>query len=163
MYRNHLASSSQWLSPVAQNCLSICWINSDGSGGIAQFAMLISLRCLVSDNRLYMFKCILKFPSVHMFPRVLCYPGPNFLMSPPPVSNVPHVICSIMSYVHPCSMFHRVICSPCSMFPLVICSPGPNFPGCYVPPPPSNVPLILCPTCHMFPMFYVIAPFSMFH
>ena len=155
-----------------RNCLAICWINSDGSGGIAQFAMLISLRCLVSDHdRLYMFKC---FPRVSMSPvsyvtlcptyvtRVLISQGamsPRIKCSTDSMCPMlyaqscpmfTHVLCSIMYYVP------RVLCPLLSYVPRVLCYPGPNFPGCYAPPPLSNVPLILCSTSHMFPMFYVI-------
>ena len=146
----------------ARNCLAICWINSDRSGGIAQFAMLVSLRCLVSENRLYMFKCIPKFT------RVICHPCPTYvtrvLISQGAIS--PRIKCSTdsmfpMLYVPSCPMFTHVLCSIVYYVPRVLCSLL-----SYVPrvlcntrvliSPLSNVPLILCSTSHMFPMFYVI-------
>ena len=140
----------------ARNCLAICWINSDGSGGIAQFAMFISLRCLVSDNRLCMFKCIPKFPSVICHPcpmsplSYICFPGSyvtRVLFSQGAMS--PRIKCPTdsmfpMLYVPSCHMFAHVLCSIVYDVPRVLCSLL------------SYVPLILCSTSHIFPVFYAI-------
>ena len=126
---------------------------------------------------------------LHMFPRVICIT--RVLISQgamSPVSNVPlilcspcymfhYVICSIMWYVHPCSMFHRVRCSPCSMFPLVICATDfmfHEFPVFYVIFQDAMSPLIKCSTDYMFHESYVprvlcnfpgcyVPPYQMFH
>ena len=118
--------------------------------------MFISLRCLVSDNRLCMFECIPKFPSVICHPcpmsplSYICSPGSyvtRVLISPGAMS--PRIKCPTYSmfpmlYVPSCHMFTHVLCSIVYDVPRVLCSLL------------SYVPLIICSTSHMFPVFYVI-------
>ena len=99
-------------------------------------------------------------PSCYMFPRALssqgtmfprpyvpwalCFPGP-YVPGPyvhralsPQGTMFPRDLCFPMFYVPSCPMFL------CSMFPRVPISQG-------AVSPVSNVPLILCSPCHMFP------------